>query len=478
MVADELYQRFITNDLSPKEMNEVETYLIENGESDAIIHSSTLNYLNNLELAGKLLGDDEDLFDEIPIKEYLEKESTLKNIKAKMVLGSGVAVAAIGKLSHSYFHSAHIPGIAASFDENDDRIGATYSLYSQSINKNDDIMSKSIIGEEGMNLKDPAFILQPDNHSCALKSQQIILRDFGIDIPFEDLEQFALENNYYTENGTYMCDVGKVMESAGVPVHAAVGNTMQDLMDELSQGHRVIVGVDADELWYNDTFKDKFNNFFNDAFGHQGGNHALIVAGFEVDSNDPTKVDVVLTDPGAGDCRITYPAEQFADAWSDSNCYMVATDNPAPYQYDPISHKEVPSNFMIEQHLNEWVQEHSYELAPDNIQVPDMYSAYYSSEQINDFRDSIGLPVIEEYDTNDEISELDNNSESNNDFEDIDNGENPEDVQIDSTNIESELEEETEYTDDGESQDDDDTEDNLDQEYDDGCSNEDDILDY
>ena len=40
-----------------------------------------------------------------------------------------------------------------------------------------------IYGEGGQNIKDPIFIQQPDDHSCALRSQQIVLRDFGIDIP-------------------------------------------------------------------------------------------------------------------------------------------------------------------------------------------------------------------------------------------------------------------------------------------------------
>ena len=48
-------------------------------------------------------------------------------------------------------------------------------------------------GEIGQNIKDPIFIQQPDDHSCALRSQQIVLRDFGIDIPFNDLERIAKE---------------------------------------------------------------------------------------------------------------------------------------------------------------------------------------------------------------------------------------------------------------------------------------------
>lgn len=228
-------------------------------------------------------------------------------------------------------------------------------------------------GESAENLSDPIFIQQPDDHSCALRSQQIILRDFGIDIPFDDLEKIALEAGVYSDQGTYTYDIGKVLEIAGVGMHQVDGSTIYDLTNELAQGHRVIVSVDADELWYNDTASGKINNWISDAIRHQGGNHALIVAGIEVNVEDPNDVKVVLTDPGAGHLRIEYPMDQFMDAWQDSNCFMAATDNAAPYQYDALSGMEVPSNFVVEQHFNDFITQHSWQLSGDNIADPENY---------------------------------------------------------------------------------------------------------
>lgn len=235
-----------------------------------------------------------------------------------------------------------------------------------------------VYGEAGENVTDPIFIQQPDDHSCALRSQQIVLRDFGIDIPFDKLEQLALDNGVYTNEGTYTYDIGKVLELAGVGMHQVAGSTMYDLMNELAQGHRVIVSVDAYELWNNDTAYGRLKNWFDDVFGNQGGNHALIVAGVEVNPNDVNDIKVVLTDPGAGDLRIEYPAEQFMDAWRDSNCFMAATDAPAPYQYDASTGMEVPSNFAVQQHFNQFVVDNSYQLSPDLINMPTGYQPAFS----------------------------------------------------------------------------------------------------
>ena len=275
------------------------------------------------------------------------------------------------------------------FFEDGDRFEGEESLYLQNAENslgnnllNSNIMAKNsstiIYGEAGQNISDPVYVQQPDDHSCALRSQQIVLRDFGIDIPFKDLEQIALDNGVYTNEGTYTYDIGKVLQLAGVGMHQTEGNTVDDLINELVHGHRVIVSVDAHELWHNQTMGEKMLNWFKDAIGLQGGNHALIVAGVEVDPNHPENSKVILTDPGAGHLRIEYPMEQFKDAWGDSNCFMAATNDPAPYQYDALSGKEVPSNFAVQQFVNDFVANNNYQLSPDMINIPDGYQPAFT----------------------------------------------------------------------------------------------------
>ena len=210
--------------------------------------------------------------------------------------------------------------------------------------------SKVVIGENGHGDFHDSLpeIQQKYSDTCGIRSQQIILRDFGIDLSEDQLVEWSRRNGLYDEDGTKPEDVGKILEAAGINVTRKYDANIFDLMNELVLGHRVIVGVDANELWYNDHWTDKLKNWFDDVFKEQGGNHALIVAGINVDPDNPKEVNVILTDPGSGDLRIEYPLEQFMGAWQDTNTYMVSTNDAAPYQYDPITHKEVPSGFSTD----------------------------------------------------------------------------------------------------------------------------------
>lgn len=242
-----------------------------------------------------------------------------------------------------------------------------------------------VFGEPGNGTEvDPRLeIYQGYDSTCAIRSQQIILRDYGIDMSQEDLIAFAEQNGWFSEeSGTPMGYVGYILESAGVGVHHQLDSTIYDLINELAQGHRVIVGVDSGELWAdrNGNIGEQLKEFWEDLWqGQEGADHALIVAGVEVNPKDPTDVTVVLTDPGYGDLRIEYSLDDFMDAWEDSHCFMVATNTPAPYQYDETRGVMVPSNFAYEQ----FADQNSYPLSPNALYIPEGYSAYYEDGHLN-----------------------------------------------------------------------------------------------
>lgn len=186
-------------------------------------------------------------------------------------------------------------------------------------------------------------IQQNYSDSCAIKSQQLILNEYGVPVTEEQCVQYSIEHGWYDNDGsgTRMEDVGKLLTDAGIPCTQTDGANVYDLVNELAQGHKVIVGVDSGELWNNSVL-----DWLKDIFFGNTPDHALIVAG--IDMTDPDNPMVIITDPGNGHPAQPYPLEQFMDAWSDSNCFMVSTDIATP----SATHSMV-SNGLVDAHLNE-----------------------------------------------------------------------------------------------------------------------------
>lgn len=253
------------------------------------------------------------------------------------------------------------------------------------------IAAHKIFGEDGFGPDGGLnpVIYQGNEGVCAIRSQQIILRDYGIDISLDELKQYATENGWYNpspEGGTPMWAIGNLLLSCNVPCQQSVDNTVYDLINELAQGHRVIVGVDANELWADrnhDTMAG-VKEWFKDFFEGETPNHALVVAGVDVNPDNPDDIKVILTDPGTSDLRIEYKLDDFMDAWKDSQCFMVSTDTPAPLQYNPETGNEEPSNFAVAEYINT----NSIPLNPNNVILPGEMAAkcvgaHYSEGHLN-----------------------------------------------------------------------------------------------
>lgn len=161
-------------------------------------------------------------------------------------------------------------------------------------------------------------IQQTYTDTCAIKSQQLVLQTFGIDVSEDDLVQDALALQIYKPgSGTPISHMGDLLELHGVDTTMFSSANQFTLMHELAQGHQVIVAVDSSELW-----EPGLLPAWTDIFMGETPDHALIVTG--IDATDPDAVDVIISDPGTGNVT-RYPYDQFADAWADSSFTMVAT---------------------------------------------------------------------------------------------------------------------------------------------------------
>lgn len=204
--------------------------------------------------------------------------------------------------------------------------------------------------------------------TCAIRSQEIILRDFGINMTQEQLVHEANDHGWYSSGGgTPADDVGKLLELHGVGMTRYDHANVYNLVSELSAGKRIIVGVDSGELW-----NPGISEQMEDSILGERPDHALIVAG--VDTSDPNNVKVVLTDPGTGHIAKEYPLEKFMDAWKDSGFMMVSTNSPAPATASGMANFDYSSGHLPigEMSYEAWSDQYDYLMAPATYASADL----------------------------------------------------------------------------------------------------------
>jgi hypothetical protein len=187
------------------------------------------------------------------------------------------------------------------------------------------------IGDPASQMDDWIFQDQPDN--CAVAAEASIINQFtdgGLSL--DDASYISASNGWYQPGmGTDPSEIGNLMDLTGIPNHTVMGATMEELAFELQNGHGVIVGVNADELWDQGILND-IKQFFLDAFGLDNinpANHAVVVTGIDV--SDPDNPMVIINDSGTPNgAAVKYPLEQFQDAWENSGFHYTATDVPIP----------------------------------------------------------------------------------------------------------------------------------------------------
>lgn len=159
--------------------------------------------------------------------------------------------------------------------------------------------------------------LLPD--TCAIKCQELILKQFG-----KDVDEISLTNEagaagwYIPGEGTPVECMGHLLDLHQVPAQFLDNANHYTLIHELAQGHQVIVAVDSGEL----STSPRLSEILEDWLGVSGADHAVIVQ--SMDCTQPENPIVHLIDPSTGAER-SLPLVQFEEAWKDSSCAMVST---------------------------------------------------------------------------------------------------------------------------------------------------------
>ena len=180
----------------------------------------------------------------------------------------------------------------------------------------DDIARQSVFARSMIEYDEYALAAASEKMDCAIKAQQMVLRNYGIEASVEELTELAKKQGWFEEGkGSAFDFVGELLNHYGVESVQMRNAGVYHIMHELSQGHKIIVGVDADA---SDTAEAQ---------------HVMLVAG--IDTTDPDHLKVVVRDPSHPEQDTSYTANEFMERWKHTGCFMVSTKQPAPLSANP-----------------------------------------------------------------------------------------------------------------------------------------------
>jgi hypothetical protein len=158
---------------------------------------------------------------------------------------------------------------------------------------------------------------------CGLCSSQDVLNQFGIDVTENDVVHHAVENGECDVNpndpansgGTTADWQAQLLSDYGVPAHVENGGSIDDLANNITDGHAVIIEVNAGTLW-------------NDAnsYGDGSANHAITVTGVVRDPSTSEIMGFYVNDSGDGKGEKFIDASTMQHMWADTGGQSVVTD--------------------------------------------------------------------------------------------------------------------------------------------------------
>ncbi|HLJ57631.1 MAG TPA: C39 family peptidase [Chthonomonadaceae bacterium] len=158
---------------------------------------------------------------------------------------------------------------------------------------------------------------------CGLVSSQDVLNQFGVDVNENDVVHHAVDNNECqvvpgdnaNSGGTTADWQANVLSDYGVPAHVENGGSMDDLANNIQDGHGVIIEVNAGVLW------DDPNSY-----GDGQSNHAITVTGVVRDPSTSEITGFVVNDSGDGKGEKYVDAATMQQMWVDTGGQSVVTD--------------------------------------------------------------------------------------------------------------------------------------------------------
>lgn len=167
--------------------------------------------------------------------------------------------------------------------------------------------------------------LQEGANSCAVVAQMGVYESItGFELSENEVCKIAEENGLFDPNiGTYPEDMGKILNHFGIHTETQYNADLNDIAEALERGDKVIVGLDANEIWK--PLRDESGN----PLDQTNAGHAVWVTG--IDQADDGSIKLILNDSGTRDGQAkVVDAVDFVNAWDDFGNQIVVAQNSPP----------------------------------------------------------------------------------------------------------------------------------------------------
>ena len=209
------------------------------------------------------------------------------------------------------------------------------------------------------------------NCGCSPECEKYILKRHAIEFDDNEIAQQGAENNWQTDLGTALHNIGRHLERFGLVAVRRYKCSVQDVVEALAKGRDVIAVVDSGELMSVEALSDSAlfegemcrcaREYIEDIFIGEIPDHCVVVKSCDLEAQT-----ITLYDPNHAK-ELVSPLSHFVDAWQDSKCYMVVASKAENFEYEPcpIDLSDVELDKSLDE-LREAIAENAHEVWAHN----------------------------------------------------------------------------------------------------------------
>lgn len=185
-----------------------------------------------------------------------------------------------------------------------------------------------------------------ENYLCDIECEEFVLHQFGIETTNKSLLDTAYKNCWLREKGMPLYNIGRLLEKNNLSVSRRYNSSVEEIERLLSVGNQLIAVVD-DTILCNTAESENLHP-----------NHAVAVSSISTAKNE-----IILFNPSTNEELTPYSISLFAEAWHQSNNYLVVINTIDKFVYEPspidLDDVELSDNLT---ELQEAIAENAHEI--------------------------------------------------------------------------------------------------------------------